>query len=42
MIACLPYRPDETGCDFAISHPALHAWFGRVAGLPGKRLVHYV
>lgn len=52
MIAYLSYPNDETGFDLAVSHPAVHAWLGRVAGLPGwrppydllqgKRLVHYV
>jgi glutathione S-transferase len=52
MIAYLSYPNDETGFDLAASHPAVHAWLGRVASLPGwrspydllpgKRLVHYV
>jgi glutathione S-transferase len=51
MIAYLSYPADETGFDLATSHPAVHAWLGRVAELPGwrppydllpgKRLVHY-
>jgi glutathione S-transferase len=51
MIAYLHYPGDETGYDFAASHPAISAWLGRVAGLPGwrsaydllpgKRLAHY-
>jgi glutathione S-transferase len=51
MIAYLSYPGDETGYDFAASHPAVSAWLGRVTGLPGwcsaydllpgKRLVHY-
>lgn len=51
MIAYLSYPADETGYDFAASHPAVSAWLGRVAGLPGwrsaydllpgKRLPHY-
>ena len=51
MIAYLSYPADETGYDFAASHPAVSAWLGRVAGLPdwrsaydllpGKRLTHY-
>jgi glutathione S-transferase len=52
MIAYLPYPNDETGYDFAVSHPAVSTWLQRVAGLPGwrspydllpgKRLTHYV
>jgi len=51
MIAYLSYPGGETGYDFAASHPAVSAWLGRVAGLPGwrsaydllpgKRLTHY-
>jgi glutathione S-transferase len=51
MIAYLSYPGDETGYDFAASHPALSAWLRRVASLPGwrsaydllpgKRLTHY-
>jgi glutathione S-transferase len=51
MIAYLSYPSDETGYDFAASHPAVSGWLGRVASLPGwrsaydllpgKRLVHY-
>jgi glutathione S-transferase len=51
MIAYLSYPSDETGYDFATTHPAVNAWLGRVASLPGwrsaydllpgKRLVHY-
>src|SRR6266851_2834242 len=51
MIAYLSYPNDETGYDFAISHPAVSAWLARVARLPGwrppydllpgKRLTHY-
>jgi glutathione S-transferase len=52
MSAYLSYPGDETGYDFAASHPAVSAWLQRVAGLPGwrsaydllpgKRLTHYV
>jgi glutathione S-transferase len=52
MIAYLSYPQDETGYDLAFSHPAVHAWLGRVAELPGwrapydllpgKRLTRYV
>jgi glutathione S-transferase len=51
MIAYLSYPGDETGYDFAVSHPAVSAWLGRVASLPGwrsaydllpgQRLTHY-
>jgi len=51
MMAYLHYPSDETGYDFAASHPAISAWLGRMAGLPGwksaydllpgKRLTHY-
>ncbi|MBR1148825.1 glutathione S-transferase family protein [Bradyrhizobium sp. AUGA SZCCT0431] len=51
MMAYLHYPSDETGYDFAVSHPAISAWLGRMAGLPGwksaydllpgKRLTHY-
>jgi glutathione S-transferase len=51
MMAYLHYPSDETGYDLAVSHPAVSAWLGRVAGLPGwrsaydllpgKRLTHY-
>jgi len=52
MMAYLAYPGDETGYDFANSHPAISAWLGRIADLPGwksaydllpgKRLQHYV
>jgi glutathione S-transferase len=51
MMAYLHYPTDETGYDWATSHPAIHAWLGRMAQLPGwksaydllpgKRLTHY-
>jgi glutathione S-transferase len=51
MMAYLSYPSDETGYDFAVSHPAVNAWLARMAGLPGwrsaydllpgKRLTHY-
>jgi len=51
MMAYLAYPADETGYDFATSHPAVNAWLGRMAKLPGwqsaydllpgKRLKHY-
>ena len=52
MCAYLSFPGDETGYNFATSHPALHAWLGRIAALPnwksaydllpGKRLHHYI
>ena len=51
MMAYLHYPGDETGYDFAVSHPAINGWLGRMAALPGwksaydllpgKRLTHY-
>jgi glutathione S-transferase len=51
MMAYLHYPGDETGYDFATSHPAVHAWLRRIAALPGwqsaydllpgQRLKHY-
>ena len=51
MMAYLHYPSDETGYDFAVSHPCVNAWLGRMAALPGwksaydllpgKRLPHY-
>jgi glutathione S-transferase len=51
MMAYLHYPADETGYDFAASHPAIAAWLGRMAQLPGwksaydllpgKRMTHY-
>ncbi len=51
MMAYLHYPTDETGYDFAASHPAISAWLGRIAKLPGwqsacdllpgKRMTHY-
>src|SRR5215475_15030661 len=51
MMAYLHYPTDEHGYDFAQSHPAIHAWLGRLAALPGwqsaydllpgKRLTHH-
>ena len=52
MMAYLSYPGDETGYDFAVSHPGVSAWLQRIAKLPGwrsaydllpgKRLTHYV
>jgi glutathione S-transferase len=51
MVGYLSFPRKETGYDLAASHPAVHAWVSRVAGLPGwrspydllpgKRLIHY-
>jgi glutathione S-transferase len=51
MSAYLSFPKNETGYDLAVSHPAVHAWLGRIASLPGwraaydllpgKRLTHY-
>lgn len=51
MMAYLHYPANETGYDFAASHPAVSAWLSRIASLPswksaydllpGKRLTHY-
>jgi glutathione S-transferase len=35
--AYLQYPRDETGYDFAASHPATNAWLRRIAALPGWR-----
>ncbi|QIG94296.1 MULTISPECIES: glutathione S-transferase family protein [unclassified Bradyrhizobium] len=51
MMAYLHYPADETGYDFAASHPNISAWLSRIAALPGwksaydllpgPRLKHY-
>jgi glutathione S-transferase len=51
MMAYLSFPSSETGYDFAASHPAISAWLGRIAALPGwksaydllpgQRLKHY-
>jgi glutathione S-transferase len=51
MMAYLHYPSDEHGYEFATTHPAIHAWLGRIAALPGckpayellpgQRLPHY-
>jgi glutathione S-transferase len=51
MMAYLSFPDCETGYDFAASHPAVSAWLGRIAALPGwtsaydllpgQRLKHY-
>jgi glutathione S-transferase len=35
MMAYLHFPLHETGYDFATSHPAIAAWLGRIAALPG-------
>ena len=37
MIGYLLFPKEETGYEFAGSHPAIHAWLGRVTALPGWR-----
>ena len=37
MIGYLSFPKEEAGYDIAASHPAIHAWLGRVAKLPGWR-----
>ena len=37
MTGYLVFPKHETGYDFVASHPALHAWLGRIANLPGWR-----
>jgi glutathione S-transferase len=37
MVGYLLFPKEESGYDFAVSHPALHAWLGRVSALPGWR-----
>jgi len=37
MMAYLRFPADETGYDFATSHPAVAAWLLRIAALPGWR-----
>ena len=37
MVAYLSFPMQEAGFDLAISHPAIAAWLGRVAAIPGWR-----
>jgi glutathione S-transferase len=37
IIGYLQYPKEETGYDFAASHPAINAWLQRVGALPGWR-----
>ena len=37
MVGYLFFPKEETGYDLGVSHPAVHAWLGRVARLPGWR-----
>jgi glutathione S-transferase len=37
MCAYLSYPPEETGYDLPVTHPAIAAWLGRLAALPGWR-----
>jgi glutathione S-transferase len=51
MMAYLHFPADETGYDFAATHPAIRGWLDRIAAipgwksayelLPGQRLTHY-
>jgi glutathione S-transferase len=51
LCAYLSFPMGETGYDFAVSHPHIHAWLGRIRALPGwrapydllpgRRLPHY-
>jgi glutathione S-transferase len=51
MCAYVSFPSDETGYDFAVSHPNVHAWLGRIAALsewrssyellPGQRLARF-
>lgn len=40
MMAYLHYPSDEHGYVFGESHPAIHAWLGRLAALPGWRAAY--
>lgn len=52
MVGYMMFPPEESGYDFAASHPAIHAWLDRVRALPswqspydllpGQRLQSYV
>ena len=37
MAGYLFFPAEESGYDFATTNPAVHAWLGRVAALPGWR-----
>jgi len=37
MSGYLVFPPEESGYDLATTHPAVHAWLGRIAALPGWR-----
>src|SRR5262252_2018095 len=37
MVGYLFFPKEESGYDLAASHPAVHAWLGRVAAVPGWR-----
>jgi glutathione S-transferase len=37
MVGYLLFPKHESGYDLAASHPAMHAWLGRVSALPGWR-----
>ena len=42
MMAYLHYPADETGYDFAATHPAVHAWLGRMSALPGWKSAYHL
>jgi glutathione S-transferase len=37
MVGDLFFPKEESGCDLTASHPAVHAWLGRIAAVPGYR-----
>lgn len=37
LMAYLSFPTNEAGHDLSVSHPAIHAWLGRMAALPGWR-----
>ena len=37
MTGYLAFPPHESGYDLSATHPAVHAWLGRIAALPGWR-----
>lgn len=40
IIGYLQYPKEETGYDFAASHPAINAWLQRIGALPGWRAAY--
>lgn len=37
MVGYLYFPKEESGYDFAASHPTIHVWLERIAALPGWR-----